>query len=228
MLVTPGATAFFIYNSTTHVPLVVRLPGGGRGTRVAAPVQHIDLTPTLTSLARLPRIEGLRGRDLSGVLAGGDAPPPQGIYAEAMYPRYHFGWSELTSLTDDRYKFIRAPRPELYDIDRDPQEATNLFTERRALGDRMIGELRAMENAFTKTEAALPAADVDPEARERLAALGYVGSFVASASDPRTDRAARAALARLFPRRTVVGVPSREILLGGGNIHCITQQQPRG
>jgi tetratricopeptide (TPR) repeat protein len=84
---------------------------------------------------------------------------------------------------------IDAPRPELYDIDRDPAESTNLFQERRSVADGMIAQLRRLEEGFTKTQAALPAGDVDPEARARLAALGYVGSFVASASDPRTDRA---------------------------------------
>ena len=49
----------------------------------------------------------------------------QGIYSEAMMSRYHFGWSELTSLTDERYKFILAPKPELYDLDRDRAEMTN-------------------------------------------------------------------------------------------------------
>jgi agmatine deiminase len=45
--------------------------------------------------------------------------------------------------------------------------------------------------------------------------------------DPRTDRQAKTSIAKLFPGRRVVGVPSREILLGGGNIHCITQQQSK-
>ena len=45
--------------------------------------------------------------------------------------------------------------------------------------------------------------------------------------DPATDRAAARVLKRLFPERKVVGVAAREILLGGGNIHCITQQVPR-
>jgi agmatine deiminase len=69
-------------------------------------------------------------------------------------------------------------------------------------------------------------------AGDRLAG-SYVNFYIANRHivmpllDPKTDRPARAVLAKLFPRRKVVGVPSREILLGGGNIHCITQQQPR-
>jgi tetratricopeptide (TPR) repeat protein len=77
----------------------------------------------------------------------------------------------------------------LYDVDRDPQEATNLYSDRRQLADRLIAQLRWLEQRFNKTQASLPAADVDPEARQRLAALGYVGSFVATASDARTGRA---------------------------------------
>lgn len=67
----------------------------------------------------------------------------------------------------------------------------------------------------------------------RLAA-SYVNFYIANGGivmpllDPRTDKAAAARLKRAFPGRKVVGVPAREILLGGGNIHCITQQVPRG
>ena len=70
-------------------------------------------------------------------------------------------------------------------------------------------------------------------AGERLAA-SYVnfypanGAIVMPLLDRRTDRAAAARLRRLFPRRRIVGVPSRELLLGGGNIHCLTQQVPAG
>jgi agmatine deiminase len=46
--------------------------------------------------------------------------------------------------------------------------------------------------------------------------------------DPKTDGEAQAILQQIFPEHTVVGVPAREILLGGGNIHCITQQIPKG
>lgn len=66
----------------------------------------------------------------------------------------------------------------------------------------------------------------------RLAA-SYVNFYIANGAiimpllDPRTDKAAASKLKRVFPGRKVVGVPAREILLGGGNIHCITQQVPR-
>lgn len=52
------------------------------------------------------------------------------------------------------------------------------------------------------------------------------GGIIMPLLDPRHDRAAASSLKRLFPRRRVVGVPAREILLGGGNVHCITQQVP--
>ena len=69
-------------------------------------------------------------------------------------------------------------------------------------------------------------------ARARLAA-SYVNFYLANGAvvmpllDARTDRLAASRLRRIFPQRHVIGVPAREILLGGGNIHCITQQVPR-
>jgi agmatine deiminase len=89
---------------------------------------------------------------------------------------------------------------------------------------------------MTRAEAAgvLTRAGAKPRhARERLAA-SYINFYVANGGvvapllDPRTDKAMLARLRRLFPGREVVGVAAREILLGGGNIHCITQQIPLG
>ena len=71
------------------------------------------------------------------------------------------------------------------------------------------------------------------QAGDRMAA-SYVnfyianGVVVAPAFDDPQDAPAHALLAKLFADRRVVGVPAREILLGGGNIHCITQQEPAG
>jgi agmatine deiminase len=88
------------------------------------------------------------------------------------------------------------------------------------------------------TDAEASGIETSPECKPRREGDRLAGSYVnfyvtnrhvvMPLLDPATDRAAKTTLTKLFPRRTVLGVPAREILLGGGNIHCITQQQPRG
>lgn len=163
----------FVYDETIRVPLMIkrsRERGGGR--RVSEPVQHIDLLPTLASLGGFAPPAGLRGRDLQPLLTGRGGIAPQGIYAEALYPRYHFGWSELVALVDGRYKYIKAPTPELYDLDLDARERQNLARDRAQVASAMRSGLEAIV-AGRAIDA--PSA-VSAEDRERLAALGYVGT----------------------------------------------------
>jgi arylsulfatase A-like enzyme/Tfp pilus assembly protein PilF len=181
---------FFIYESAARVPFVIRAPFERlRGRAVADPVRVIDLMPTVLSLLGVPVPREVTGASLLPLMTGDR--PELGLegYAEAMYPLHHYGWSDIKALRSGRYKAIDAPRPELYDLQDDPGETRNLFDARRALGDQMLARLRQMEDAFQKVAAPRPAEDVDPDVRARLAALGYVGSFVASASAPRTNRA---------------------------------------
>ena len=181
---------FFIYESTTHVPFVIKAPYSLlRGRRVADPVRGVDLMPTVLGLLGVPPTKGISGVSLVPLMTGATRELGLDAYSETMYPLHHYGWSDLRSLRSGRYKVIDAPRPELYDIDRDPHEATNLFAGRRALGDTMLMRLRTREAAFDKTKAKLPAGDIDPEARARLAALGYVGTFVATADTRGSGRA---------------------------------------
>ncbi len=163
----------FLYNETIRVPLIIKLPGGrGRGVRVAEPVQHIDLFPTLAALAGLAAPPGLRGRNLEPLLGGRGTVAAQGIYSEAMYARYHFGWSELTSLTDGRYKYIKAPKPEMYDLDRDPGEKTNIVGDRAQAATALRSGLETLV-ANRAVDAPSPVSAAD---RAKLAALGYVGT----------------------------------------------------
>ena len=162
----------FLYQETTHVPLIVKLPGQRRGRRVAQPVQHIDVAPTLLALAGIAAPPDLRGRDLRPLLEGTGPIPETGIYAEAMLARYHFGWSELYSLTDTRYGYIRAPRAELYDLQNDPHEASSIAAARPQIEQAMRG---AIERMIAGTPLAAPGA-VSAADRDRLAALGYVGN----------------------------------------------------
>ena len=68
----------------------------------------------------------------------------------------------------------------------------------------------------------------DKTAASYLNFLIVNGGVIMPVFDDPNDAVALDTLQRLFPERTVVTVPGREIVLGGGNVHCITQQQPKG
>jgi arylsulfatase A-like enzyme/uncharacterized membrane protein YozB (DUF420 family)/Tfp pilus assembly protein PilF len=178
----------FLYRETTRVPLVIKLPGSrGAGRRIATPVQHIDLVPTvLDELGRLKppataatgSVEAgssrpaLRGRSLMPLLEGTGEVAPANIYSEALSPRYHFGWSELYALSDDRYRFVRAPKDELYDLSQDPGELKSIAGNRPQVRGAMRSALEGLiGGAAVTAPAAVSAAD-----REKLAALGYIGT----------------------------------------------------
>jgi choline-sulfatase len=170
----------FLYRETTRVVLMIKRPGaGGGGRHVAAPVQHIDIVPTILDGA--PDLDGppeggpydrLKGRSLRSVLDRSGTLAGASIYSEALSPRYHFGWSELYALTEDRFRLIRAPRDELYDIEHDPRELTSLAAERPQARTAMR---RALDAMIANTSVTAPSA-VSEDDRRRLAALGYVGT----------------------------------------------------
>jgi arylsulfatase A-like enzyme/cytochrome c-type biogenesis protein CcmH/NrfG len=172
----------FLYDETIRVPLVIKVPGSrGAGRRVDQPVQHLDLVPTILDLAGLRVPPDLRGRSLRPVLDRPDGQLPEpGFYSEAYYSRYHFGWSELVALTDARYRFIKAPRPELYDLVEDPHQHRNIVTERAPTAAAMRAGLAAM----TKDAVTQAPQRVSREDLERLQALGYVGTAPADAAAP--------------------------------------------
>jgi hypothetical protein len=89
-----------------------------------------------------------------------------------MYPRYHFGWSDLRAVRAGGFKLIAAPRPELYDLDTDPGEEHNLYQSRPALAATLAARLRAREQRAQERVASDRA--IDPDALARLSALGYV------------------------------------------------------
>ena len=170
----------FLYRETIQVPLVIKLPNSTRGgQRVAAAVQHVDLVPTVLELLKLPstsltRGDGkvARGRSLMPVLLGDGTLASSNIYSEALSPRYHFGWSELYALSDDRYRLIRAPKDELYDLSQDPKELKSIAADRTQVAGAMRS---ALDGMIADAKVTAPSA-VSNEDRQKLAALGYVGT----------------------------------------------------
>ena len=107
-------------------------------------------------------------------------------YSEAMYPLHHFGWSDLRAMRQGRYKLIAAPRPELYDLQDDPGSSTTSLprADRSATGCSG-GCASARATSAGAAQASAQPVEVDPDASARLAALGYVGSFVTTAAPTR-------------------------------------------
>jgi tetratricopeptide (TPR) repeat protein len=163
----------FVYDEAIHVPLIIKQEGNaGPGRRIADLVQHIDLVPTILDLVKAPGAGNFRGRSLKPVLEGTGTLAPPTIYSEALYARYHFGWSELTALTDERYRYIKAPREELYDLARDPHERTNIADDRPQPRQALRGALDRVAGGATIQAPS----EISADARERLQALGYVGA----------------------------------------------------
>jgi tetratricopeptide (TPR) repeat protein len=100
------------------------------------------------------------------------------VYSETLYPRYHFGWSELYAATEARFRYVKAPRPELYDLRTDPGEARNLAG---SLATTAAGLDRWLADQLAKGPIAEPA-EVPAETRDKLQALGYIGSGTATAA----------------------------------------------
>jgi arylsulfatase A-like enzyme/Tfp pilus assembly protein PilF len=169
----------FLYDSTLHVPLIIRGPSGTGGTPFAArvvteQVRSIDIAPTIAEIASLPPDPDSDGMSLVPLLHGKSRTDVPVSIAESWYPRLHFGWSELRSARVGEWKYIAAPKPELYDLRVDRAEARNLVHDRAAVAARLAAEI-ASASSPPKSDA--PAAQPDPETIRRLQALGYVGAF---------------------------------------------------
>ena len=174
-----GTHGFFVYDYALHVPFIVASPIDElHGVRVDSQVSLVDVFPTVLALAGVHSSAKVHGRSLLPGMFQATLPEQETVYAysESMPPSLQYGWSPLHSLRSPRYKFIQAPRPELYDLAKDPGEATNVFAEHRALASDMARELERLMSDTSKDAPAPEAANLDKETLERLASLGYIGT----------------------------------------------------
>jgi arylsulfatase A-like enzyme/Flp pilus assembly protein TadD len=153
----------FLYESTLRIPLLLRYPGAPARTRISEPTQITDVASAILDVLGLPPMPGGKSA--------------RGLYAETFLPRLHYGWSELRSLTLWPHKLVMAPKPELYDLSKDPGETKNLIDELPDVARALGRELETMV-----ASPAVPQS-VDRETLEKLKALGYAGSTVPSAGE---------------------------------------------
>jgi tetratricopeptide (TPR) repeat protein len=190
----------FLYDETIHIPLVVKLPDAHPAAkRVAAKVRLVDIAPTLLEIAAIPVPSQMQGQSLLRIAksmssgSGGDQP----VYSRSDLPQRGFGWSPLESWRAGKYLYIRAPKPELYDLTADPGAAHNLAQSSKATLDTMAAQLDSFDRHFSE-EAGKSSAELSSSEMQKLASLGYVGlqkSSAAAASVTGTDPKDKIAIA---------------------------------
>jgi arylsulfatase A-like enzyme/Tfp pilus assembly protein PilF len=174
---------FFVYNSTLHVPLIVKMPGATPRT-VGDEVSLVDVMPTLLQALAIPIPPSVQGRSLLGEVLGRPADKTSNLYAESYPPLLHFGWNLLRSLQWRGLKYVETTRPELYDTRDDPEELHNLYSARQALAQEMSARLHALVRRYAPATAAAAEKEfTDPALAEALRSLGYVAVSAADLTD---------------------------------------------
>ena len=169
----------FLYDSTTHVPLIIKLPGRRNSGRIVnEQVRTTDILPTVLDVLRVPLPERLDGESLKPYFDGTKSPVRTAL-GETDYP-LRFGWAPLRSVRQEGFKFIEAPRPELYNLKADPGELTNIYQP----WDQTVKRYRAILTAVRSKVAPAPAsaATVGQATLDELKALGYLGPADAGSS----------------------------------------------
>jgi tetratricopeptide (TPR) repeat protein len=147
----------FLYDSTLHIPLLVKMPVGRAGqnakrsgTVIDVQVRTTDILPTILSVTGVAAPAELNGESLLPLIEGNTSSSTRELFAETDYP-LRWDWAPLKALRADNTKWIEAPRPELYDLQADPKELKNLYAPGGG-----NAKVQSMQAEMAKWKAKLP------------------------------------------------------------------------
>ncbi len=180
--------AIFIYDSTLHVPLIMRYPGAiSGGAIIEENVSMIDIMPTVLDILNIKKTPQFHGESLLGLIHGKSKFSRHEILCETFYPLYNHNWSPLEGLRTDKWKYIKAPRSELYDLENDPREMVNLFSKKREIADQLEARMKELQKEKGPRQTEVSAKlRMDKDTQERLKSLGYIWTTPA-ASNKQSD-----------------------------------------
>ncbi len=168
------AHGVFLYDSTVRIPWIMVGPGVPAGVRIHQQAREIDVLPTVLDLLGGHASSIVQGTSMVPAFLGKQVPSTYS-YEETLYPKINMGWSELRGIHTAHWMYVRAPRPELYNLDSDPGEINNIIDahpkEYREL-DRQLQILGKLGSSGTET---VVADQMDQKTTEQLKSLGYVG-----------------------------------------------------
>ena len=169
----------FLYDSTLRIPLLISGPGVPSGVRVSQQARTIDVMPTILELlgGKPPAI--CQGVSLIPGFSGGNLATTFS-YEETLYPKMNMGWAELRGIRTARWKYIRAPKPELYDLAQDPGETTNVIYAHPKESGELEAALKKLSSESSNGVEKVASSQVDSHTLEQLKSLGYLSGVAPS------------------------------------------------
>jgi arylsulfatase A-like enzyme len=160
----------FIYQSTVWTPLLIHWPAASPSmpARTANPAGLIDVAPTILDALRIALPPSFEGTSLRANSA------PRAVYTESLHTHDSFGWSPLRSVRIEKYKYIEAPRPELYDLQVDPHELNNIYRKDLAEARALQNKLRNLLARPALKAQPAPGVAITPQTKALLGSLGYL------------------------------------------------------
>lgn len=173
---------FFIYDSTVRVPLIIRAPFPFPKQRVKELVELVDIAPFILDALDLEIPASYQGQSLLPLLANN--PDQTGknrytkdiAYTESFYSRLHLGCAELQGFYHKDWKYIRAPREELYNLEKDKTETANLALQNISTQEPLKRRLFKFIKDQAKNAIPVSRLALSNEERQRLASLGYIST----------------------------------------------------
>jgi arylsulfatase A-like enzyme/predicted Zn-dependent protease len=169
---------FFVYQEGIHVPLIFVTPFEDlHGIRRSQVVSLVDIMPTILEMDGKVIPAQIQGQSLVPLFFDQEESTERFAYAETYYPRLHYGWSDLKTIQEGRLKLIIAPELELYDLIDDPEEQTNLVSTRPDETRRLMRTAELFIEDSSQGAFDIDYHNIDEETRQKLSALGYIGTF---------------------------------------------------
>jgi choline-sulfatase len=165
----------FLYDETIHVPLVLKLPKNQMaGKQIKNRARLLDIAPTLLAEAGIPIPAQMQGQSLMRI-AQASSQADQPAYSRSELPQQGFGCSVIESWRAGKYLYIRAPKPELYDLSADPNATRNLAESAKATLETMASQLQALDSHLGNEPGKSTGSGLTSSEMQKLASLGYVG-----------------------------------------------------
>ncbi len=164
----------FLYDSTVRIPWIMVGPGVPAGVRIQQQAREIDVLPTILNLLGGKASADVQGTSMVPALSGKQVPSTYS-YEETLYPRINMGWSELRGIHTAQWMYVRAPKPELYDLDRDPGELNNVIDAHPKEYRELEQQLKTLSHLGNNGSETVVANQMDQQTTEQLKSLGYVG-----------------------------------------------------